>query len=685
MLYYSSQVSRKSKNGSGETRMLHTMRSAAALRKLLIQVVASATLASKPPLPAYYVAPNGSDATGNGSEALPWATPAFAAAQIRPLLPSQAGDVFVFLAGGTYTQLSPFVLGPADSGQNGFIVHYAGAPGSLQRPILDGALLVNPGSWRRVLNASTTGAEVWAAPLPPPLTTARQFWVGQDRANESVAVDVNLTASDTVMLPSGYLTTNAALLALVGASPPGLQFAADVELLYTSQAAQWQEARARVAAWAHVPSGGGASYNLSCPCLNVTMAQPGWALVTNKGYPEHLPSALTNFVTELQPGQGYASAALGIVYAPRPGEVLATTDVAVAALDAPLLALLGNRSAGSAVRNVAIEGIDFVHAAWLAPTLDGGYAPDQGGIIYAPSDLPPPLNNHATHPVPAAIRLSTAANVTVSGCSIQHVGGSALAVEDGSQDVTVSRNLVLDAGCSAFRLGQVDDIDETDPAHLNSRILVADNYAFGVAMEFRDCSGIFGGFITNSTIEHNTLLNTTWAGVTLGWMGWGKGVIRPSLGGNRINGNRIAYVNLIVGDGGPIYVMAPQPSRADCTSLDFSCYSEIANNFVSYAMHHAAMLYHDEGSAFFYTHDNAVLQPPFLRDPHGWWWSFMAAWATSEWNIFMARNTAVGINRTDIAQGPLNLTVVNSTLLPWGALWTPAAQAIVNASGVRPL
>jgi hypothetical protein len=166
--------------------------------------------------------------------------------------------------------------------------------------------------------------------------------------------------------------------------------------------------------------------------------------------------------------------------------------------------------------------------------------------------LPPPLAPHGTHPVPAAVRLSTAANVTVTGCSILHVGATALAVEDGSQDVSVSRCIVVDAGCSAFRLGQVDDIDETDPARLNSRLVLADNFAFGVAQEFRDCSGVFGGFITNSTIEHNTLLNTSWAGVTLGWMGWGKGVVRPSLGGNRILGNRIEFVNLITGDGGPI-------------------------------------------------------------------------------------------------------------------------------------
>lgn len=478
----------------------------AARRAFLLSVSAllSASTVGSKLQGAYYVSPSGSDATGDGSEGQPWATPAFAAAQIRPLLPSQSSDVFVYFAGGSYPLNESLILGPLDSGQNGYMVHYAAAhPGTVPQPTLDGALPVRPQSWRRILNATTSGAEVWAAPLPAPLTTARQFWVGPggvDRVNESVAVGVNLTSRDTAVLPSGYLTSNAGLLALVAGSPADLQFAADVELLFTSQAAQWQEARARVASWAVVPDG--SPYNLSCPCLNVTMAQPGWTLVTNKGYPEKLPSALTNFVAELQPGQGYASAALGLVYAPRPGEdLLATTSVAVAALNAPLLALEGNRSTGDAVRNIAIEGLAFVHGAWLAPTLEGGYAPDQGGIIYAPSDLPPPLNQHATHPVPATLRLSAAANVTVTGCSILHVGATALAVEDGSQDVTVSRNLVLDAGCSAFRLGQVDDIDETDPSRLNSRILLADNYAFGVAVEFRDCSGVFGGFVTSSTSE----------------------------------------------------------------------------------------------------------------------------------------------------------------------------------------
>ena len=170
--------------------------------------------------------------------------------------------------------------------------------------------------------------------------------------------------------------------------------------------------------------------------------------------------------------------------------------------------------------------------------------------------------------------------------------------------------------------------------------------------------------------------------MTLGWGGWGGAPIRPSLGGNRVVGNAITRVNLVTGDGGPIYVMSPQPARADCGADDLSCRSEVAGNYVSYAMHHAAMLYHDEGSGFFYTHDNAVLQNPALTDPHHWWWCWAAAWASTEHNILITQNYAIGVNRSDVYAGN-NLVLDNNTLLAWGAAWPAAALDIIAQAGPR--
>ena len=149
-----------------------------------------------------------------------------------------------------------------------------------------------------------------------------------------------------------------------------------------------------------------------------------------------------------------------------------------------------------------------------------------------------------------------------------------------------------------------------------------------------------------------------------------------------IVGNVISNVNVVTGDGGPIYVMGQGPTSASCGADDLACRSVIAGNYVSNAMHHAAMLYHDEGAAFFYTHDNVVLQP-LLTDPHKWWWSWAAAWASTESNILITRNFVVGVNRSDCASGN-NLHIVNNTLLPWGSAWPSAAQAIIAAAGPRP-
>ena len=107
------------------------------------------------------------------------------------------------------------------------------------------------------------------------------------------------------------------------------------------------------------------------------------------------------------------------------------------------------------------------------------------------------------------------------------------------------------------------------------------------------------------------------------------------------------------------------------------------------AMHHAAILYHDEGSD---THGNVVDQPAKvdqpanLTDPHGWWWSWAAAWADTERNILIRENFARGVNRSDLPQNAaqLGLVIENNFLLADGAPWPAAAAAIIAQAGPRP-
>lgn len=486
------------------------------------------------------------------------------------------------------------------------------------------------------------------------------------RVQEAPAPGVNLSSANTRVTASGYETTDAALVAAAAARGADAIDARDVELLYTSAGAQWQESRARVAAWAP----------LNASALAITMVQPGWALVRGKPYIESLPTALLGALPPraLAPGQGVVSASSQTVtFRPRGGAMTGASAWA-AAIDGELLLI-------NSASRIRVENVSFRGATWLAPTTEGAYAPDQGGIIYRAADLAggARLAAHAMHAVPAAVTVRGSTHVTLAGVAVAQVGGTGIAVEGGSSDVLLARVRVTDAGCSGVRLGEVADADA--PNATDTRLTLEDSTLEGLAQVYRDCSGVFGGFVTASVIAHNAINNTNWAGLTLGWLGWGGCPYRPALGGNTIANNTISNVNLVTGDGGPIYVMGQGPTSAACGADDLSCRSVIAGNYVSYALHHAAMLYHDEGSAFYYTHDNVVLQP-LLKDPHGWWWSWAAAWADTESNILITRNYAVGVNRSDCAEGH-NLVIKNNTLLPWGSAWPPAAQAIIDAAGPR--
>ena len=620
----------------------------------------------------FYVSPTGSDAAGDGSVAHPWASWSHAAVALRPLLPSMTSDLTVRFEPGTYALSRAVMLTPADSGRNGFDVVYVSSTGNASDVLFDGGLPIR--QW-----APAPGLPgVFSAPLP---CATREVYVDGARVQEAPMVGVNLTHAETNVTAWGYVTT---VEALIAAASMRSVAASDVELLYTSAAAQWQESRARVASW-HVIAATGSEP----AALNITMAQPGWGLIRGKAYAETLPTAILNVLTPtaLRAGQGLISPARGVIFYAPHGDSMVGVDAWAAAVDGELVLLAGIAGVAGGpppqpVAHVRIEHVSLRGATWMAPTVEGSYAPDQGGIIYRASDLPGPLGGHALHPVPAALTLRTAAHVALTGVAIAHTGGSAIAVEGGSQDVTISRARVADAGCSAVRLGQVDDADAVDAALFNTRLSVEDSTFDALAQGYRDCSGIFGGFVSHTNVTHNALTNANWAGLTLGWGGWGGCSYRPNLGGNRVVGNRIENVNLIVGDGGPIYTMAQQPSSATCGSSDLSCRSEVAFNYVAMAIHHASMLYHDEGSSHFYTHDNVVLQP-LLTDPHKWWWCWAAAWADTEHDITVADNFAAGVNRSDVAAGGRNLVFANNTLLPWAAPWPPAAQRIVDDSGPR--
>ena len=60
-----------------------------------------------------------------------------------------------------------------------------------------------------------------------------------------------------------------------------------------------------------------------------------------------------------------------------------------------------------------------------------------------------------------------------------------------------------------------------------------------IPVEFRAATALFAGYVSDTTIRHNHIANTTYSGVTLGW-GWGRE--GGAVGNNHVTANRLESV-----------------------------------------------------------------------------------------------------------------------------------------------
>ena len=214
------------------------------------------------------------------------------------------------------------------------------------------------------------------------------------------------------------------------------------------------------------------------------------------------------------------------------------------------------------VRGVAFSGITFAYAGWLFPSGPEAYVDMQSGFRTLPSSTG---NDDTWVPVPGNIQMHTVADVTVSNCTFTHLGAVALEIDNGSQNVAVVNNTFTDVSCGGLYFGQVNDAN-VSVALENRDFLVAENLFAGVPAELHDCAALLGGFLTNATISHNTILNATNTGISLGW-GWSRD--EAIAGANVIDGNYLLGGNSLLVDGGSIYVLGPQQG------------SVMSNNFIN--------------------------------------------------------------------------------------------------------
>lgn len=319
----------------------------------------------------------------------------------------------------------------------------------------------------------------------------------------------------------------------------------------------------------------------------------------------------------------------------------------------------------NSVHDITFSGITFQDTTWTAPNTSG-YVDNQAGILWDPV-------THAPTRIPAAVQVHRGQRITFADDVVQHTGGSGIDLADQTQDSTVSGSTITDTSGIGVAVGEVDDYYQTQPQLQTSGNTVTGNTIWRPGQDYSDAVGIWVGHSRQTTLSHNDIGYTPYSGISIGW-GWGwasdctlqakQGLPTPCLHGTTYTGDNSVldnHVHSVMGrlfDGGPIYTLGGQASG-----------STFAGNVLSECIDGCNMIYHDEGSSLWNTHDNVI------RFGNGSNW-------VNLWTPTIHDDT-IHDNYSDTAQygnNGTNITFQQATVVS-GGQWPPAALAIIAASG----
>jgi hypothetical protein len=315
------------------------------------------------------------------------------------------------------------------------------------------------------------------------------------------------------------------------------------------------------------------------------------------------------------------------------------------------------------VHDVSFEGLTFTGTTWNQPTASG-YVDNQAGVLWAPGTQTPVR-------IPAAVQVHRGARIAFTGDTFAHLGGTAVDLADGTQASTVAGSTITDTSGGGVSLGEVDDYYQNRTDLMTTGDSVHDDTITAVGQDYQDAVGIWAGYTRDAVVDHNEVGYTPYSGISLGW-GWGwasctliagdchHGTIYA--GGNRITGNWVHDVMRALNDGGPIYTNGGQGGG------DGTMTSVLADNLVSEGNHTNNMLYQDEGSSYWNTHDNVV------RFGGSNW---ICMWIATIHDITVHDNWSDNGHYCD---NGTNDSFTQATLVTGGA-WPAAAQQVVAAAG----
>ncbi|MFF2851669.1 hypothetical protein ACFVT5_35855 [Streptomyces sp. NPDC058001] len=316
------------------------------------------------------------------------------------------------------------------------------------------------------------------------------------------------------------------------------------------------------------------------------------------------------------------------------------------------------------VHDITFKGVDFAYTTWNQPSTSG-YIDNQAGVLWDPVTRKPVR-------IPAAVQVHRGSRITFTDGNFQHLGGTGIDLADGTQDSTVTGSRITDTSGGGISLGEVDDYYQTQTALMTSGDTLSHNTITHVGQEYQDAVGIWAGYTRNAVLSRNEIGYTPYSGISLGW-GWGwaspylQGISSRHgtnyAGDNQILNNHVHNHMGVLHDGGAIYTLGGQGEGGGMTSV-------LAGNVLAEGNNTNNMIYHDEGSSYWNTHDNVV-----RFGGKNW----VGMWVKSIHDNNIHDNYSDNPAYLDVGT---NMTLEQATVVTDGA-WPAAARSVIAAAGPK--
>ncbi len=338
------------------------------------------------------------------------------------------------------------------------------------------------------------------------------------------------------------------------------------------------------------------------------------------------PFYLTNAKDLLdEPGEWYHDIrSHQLYYMPRQGEDMKTAEVVVPVLET-LVEVVG--TAEHPVRNITFKGVSFEHTTWMRPS-EQGHVPLQAGMYLVEAyKLRPQTDRKNNHKLDnqgwlgradAAVEVTFGEGVSFSGCRFRHLGGSGLDYVWGCRGGATTDCTFADIAMNGYVCGSFSPeglethrpYQPTDPREVCRGQRVEQCLFHDVTNEDWGCVAIAAGYVSEMTLEHNTIHDVSYTGISVGW-GWNRDLV--CMRDNKIHANLIYDYAKHMYDCAGIYTLGNQPG----TVISENVVRDIAKPSYVHDPNHWFYLYTDEGSSNITLKDNWTPEEKFLKNAVG--------------------------------------------------------------------